>query len=459
MYGPDQALDRLSQVVGEGCAEVDGLEALLNNKDQNFVRFGCSTVIQSTHIHHPRVSFRAIVGGGSAEASTSGFTVDELRQTRDRAIAMARAGNHEGAPLSMPEPDSKGSIIEIPNAFDEATAMADTRFGQAALGHAFDNANKAKVDLAGHLLTTGHERALVNSKGLTRYFQSTTADSRFYATAGRSSGYCGNVSACMGDLRLDQHAERAIEKCSRGRDPIELPAGSYDVILEPAAVAELMEWLGYIGFTPRSVEDGTSFMANRFGETVTGRKVTLFDDGWCENGVGVPNPFDREGVIKQKVMLIERGVGRQVVYDTRYAAKAGCQSTGHAVAADESFDGNPAPGNLVMAAGTDTQDDLLSRVERGLWVTSFHYVNGLLEPRRAVMTGLTRHGTFEIQNGRLGRGVHNLRFTDSVLEAFTRIDGITRTLSAIPTWWSGLGASVAPTVLIRGLKFTGQTTE
>ena len=192
---------------------------------------------------------------------------------------------------------------------------------------------------------------------------------------------------------------------------------------------------------------------------VTGAEVTLFDDGGGDGGLGLYNPFDSEGVLKQRVSLLERGVARGIVYDTASALRGGCQSTGHAVSAEESSGAGAMPGNLFMAAGTDTADDLLSRVERGLWVTSFHYVNGLLEPRRAVMTGLTRHGTFQIDNGRLGRGVQNLRFTDSILEAFRRIDGMTAERLAVPTWWSAAGASVAPTLLIRGLTFTGTTAE
>ena len=115
------------------------------------------------------------------------------------------------------------------------------------------------------------------------------------------------------------------------------------------------------------------------------------------------------------------------------------------------------PANIRMEAGQKTSEDLISAVSNGLLITRFHYVNGMLEPRRAVMTGLTRDGTFLIRDGRLARGVRNLRFTDSVLEAFSRIEGVSTTLRTLGTWWSSLGSVTAPTILVRGFEFTGKT--
>jgi predicted Zn-dependent protease len=142
------------------------------------------------------------------------------------------------------------------------------------------------------------------------------------------------------------------------------------------------------------------------------------------------------------------------VYDRLYAARDGVASTGHA-APPSSWDDAPVAQSLVMLGGDDTLASLVARVDRGLWISRFHYVNGLIEPRRAVMTGLTRDGTFTIERGERGRGVRNMRFTDSVLEAFSRCEGLTRALSAVPTWWSDSGAFRAPAMLIRGLEFTG----
>ena len=460
MIGADNALDLLSTVVVESAADTDAMDALLSATERHFVRFGCSTVLQSSSTRDPKVTFRAVVAGRVAEASTSDLGLSGLRAARDRAVALARAASSAlAAPPELPAKDGCAEVIDVRGAYDPETAALSTTAAAGPLGRAFQRADRDHVTLAGRHVTGSRERALVNSLGLRRYFRSTVADVKIFATDQRASGYCGNVATSASSLDLDRYVESAVQKCVGSRDAVSLAAGRYDVILEPEAVAELLEWLSMIGFTPRSLEDGTSFLHGRLGTAVTGDRVTIYDDGWCESGVGLPAPFDREGVLKRKVVLIEDGIGRQVVHDSASARRMGCQSTGHSVSRDEGSDSGVSPGNLVFAAGADSVDDLLSRVERGLWVTSFHYVNGLLDPRRAVMTGLTRHGTFQIEDGRLARGVENLRFTDSILEAFGRIDGVSRAVQAIPTWWSYLGANVAPTLLIRGLAFTGQTTE
>src|SRR5690606_3009968 len=191
----------------------------------------------------------------------------------------------------------------------------------------------------------------------------------------------------------------------------------------PAAVAELLEWLGEIGFSSRAVEDGSSFVSGNLGRQVTGPAVSLVDDGSMPHAVGVPLPFDAEGQPKQRVVLVEAGVARGAVHDSRSARRAGCAATGHAHA-DPLF---PAPGSkachLHLSGGEADLDDLLGQVDRGLFITRLHYVNGLIEPRRAVMTGLTRDGAFLVEGGRLGRAIEPMRFTDSILEAFARIPG------------------------------------
>jgi PmbA protein len=139
------------------------------------------------------------------------------------------------------------------------------------------------------------------------------------------------------------------------------------------------------------------------------------------------------------------------------AAKLGAVSTGHAAPFGIEMGDEPVPANLVFLPGKDSVEDLIGRVERGLFVTRFHYVNGLLDTRRATMTGMTRDGTYLIEDGKLGRAVGNLRFTQSVLEALGRVGGIGRELQAIPTHWLMVGNYLCPALLLRGFTFTGRS--
>jgi predicted Zn-dependent protease len=114
------------------------------------------------------------------------------------------------------------------------------------------------------------------------------------------------------------------------------------------------------------------------------------------------------------------------------------------------------PRRLQLAPGDGTEESLIAGVELGLFLTRFHYVNGMLDPRRALMTGLTRDGAFLIRNGRLVGAVHNLRFTEPILEAFERVDGIGSELAAVPGWWLDDEVHLCPALRVRGFTFTGR---
>jgi predicted Zn-dependent protease len=201
-------------------------------------------------------------------------------------------------------------------------------------------------------------------------------------------------------------------------------------------------------------------LAGRIGERVTGEGITIIEDPLDPSDLGLAAPFDREGVWRRKVVVVEKGIAQNVLYDRTYAARLGATSSGSALAPDASGGGGVGACSVHLEGGVaENIDELVRGVERGVYVCRFHYVNGLLETRRAVMTGLTRDGCFLIENGRIVRPVGNLRFTDSLLEGLARVDGMTRARTAIPTWWSDAGATVAPAVRMRALHFTGRSQE
>jgi predicted Zn-dependent protease len=253
--------------------------------------------------------------------------------------------------------------------------------------------------------------------------------------------------------------ERAIRTCLLGKEPVSLDEGTYDVVLEPPAVAELVEWLASIAFTATSVEQGTSALRGRIGERVTGEAITIVESPLEDSPLGLAAPFDREGVWRRTVPLLERGVARGALYDRSAAARMGASSTGSALLVEGEGEGSIGASALFMDPGQAASvQELIAGVKRGLYVCRLHYVNGLLEPRRTVMTGLTRDGCFLIEDGKVSRPVGNLRFTDSFLEALGRCDGMTRERKAVATAWSDAGAHVVPAIRIRGLRWNGAST-
>jgi predicted Zn-dependent protease len=241
----------------------------------------------------------------------------------------------------------------------------------------------------------------------------------------------------------------AIEKAERSKNPGAIEPGRYTVVLEPSAVAELVSFLAFLGLGGQSLEEGRSFMTGRMGERITGERVTLMDDAYDPRGFG--RPFDYEGTPRQRVASIENGVARAVVHDRRTASRAGTQSTGHA-APPPATEG-PLPYSLVLAGGDLSLEELIASTERGILVTRFWY-NRVVDAKKTLVTGMTRDGTFLIENGRVSRGLRNLRFNESVLDVLGRAEEFGRDAEPTVFDWSG-SCVVAPALKVREFRFTG----
>jgi predicted Zn-dependent protease len=228
------------------------------------------------------------------------------------------------------------------------------------------------------------------------------------------SGYASFVSRDPESLQIESLAQAAVSKISKER-AIEIPPGEYEVILEPDAVQELLAFMGYLGFHALAVQEGRSFLGNHFGEKLLGEKVTIYDDGLDPQGLQVP--FDFEGVPKQKVLFFNKGVARDITYDSLTAGREKKESTGHALTPPNTE--GPVPVNLFMEGGDSSLEEMIRGVRRGIYVTRFHYTN-VAEPMKAVITGMTRDGTFWIEEGEIKNPIKNLRFTESILKALSR---------------------------------------
>jgi predicted Zn-dependent protease len=253
----------------------------------------------------------------------------------------------------------------------------------------------------------------------------------------------------VADIDAAAVGAEAADKAIRSVDATDLEPGQYDVILEEYAVQTTLEYLSFNAFSALAVEEGRSFM--ELGRQVMGPNVSIWDDG--NDPTGLPSAIDFEGVAKRRVALVTDGVAAGLVHDSSTAARAGVTSTGHALPAPNTF--GPLTWNLFMAPGSSSKEAMLAATERGVWVTRFHYVN-IVHPRRGVLTGMTKDGTFLIEDGRIVRPVRNLRFTEAIPEAFSRIEAISSQTRLLAAEYSGINARV-PALRIRGFSFTGAT--
>jgi PmbA protein len=257
------------------------------------------------------------------------------------------------------------------------------------------------------------------------------------------------VSSAVGSIRPLEVAEIAVRKAIAAQNPEAIEPGEYTVILEPAAVADMLMFLGFLGFSALAAQEGRSFMCGQIGSRVMGDNITIWDDGL--DPAGLPMPFDFEGVPKEKVVLIDRGIASGFVHDSATASQEDRLSTGHALPAPNTY--GPMPINLFMAPGDSTLDEMISSTERGILVTRFHYTNPV-HPVKVIITGMTRDGTFLVENGRVTRPVRNLRFTDSVPRAFSEVLSMSRERKLQAGYFGG---ALVPSMKVGRFAFTGAT--
>ncbi|MGH7321846.1 MAG: TldD/PmbA family protein, partial [Candidatus Rokuibacteriota bacterium] len=280
----------------------------------------------------------------------------------------------------------------------------------------------------------------------------TVAEAQAVAMGDAGSGYADRVHADVAALDVEAVAREAIETARRAQHPRDAPPGTYEVVLAPYAVADIVEFLGG-QLTGLAVEEGRSFVGGRLGERVTGEAITLVEDP--VDPAGLPRPFDFEGVPSERLGLIEHGVARHVVYDSQTAARNAARNTGHALPTGTAV---PLPMHLRLEPGTLSREALLASVRRGVFVTRFWYTRWV-HPLRTIVTGMTRDGTFFVEGGELAHPVRNLRFTQSYHEALAGVIALEAALKLqkLDLWDFDAGSTRVPAVHLGAFTFTGAT--
>jgi PmbA protein len=451
VIGRDRILEVLNAAVAGASGDEAEVVATVGRSDMS--RCANSVIHQNVSVEDAQVAARVIADGRTGRASTHGFSPEAVARALTDAAELARFAprdpGYPGLPGPSPLPEVRSHV--------EGTGRLEPADRARALRTVFEAARGHGLGVAGAYRTSEKELAVVNTRGVAAYAPLTSASTNLVVSGEESSGYASGLSRDAADLDFERLAAIAIRKCLDGVRPLDLEPGTYEVILEPAAMAELMEWMAFTCFSARGIHEKTSALAGKLGEPLLGPQVTLYDDG--TEDAGMPTPFDFEGQPKRRVDLIEKGVARAFGTDSVWAARTGRENTAHAVL-PSSEDSDPVPMNLFFEPGTVSAAEMPARVERGLLVTRFHYVNGFLDTRRALMTGMTRDGTFLIENGRVKGAVGNLRFTQSLVEALNDVRAISRERVPVASWWSATtdtGAITMPTLHLGRFHFSGRT--
>ena len=403
----------------EAVRDGDGALASVTHERSLTLRYARSRPTQATAIDDVDVEVTVLADGHTGTACTNRTDAESLAAcARDaeaaaRAAAKAGPGSYPGFPAPAPARPHEGH--------DSATAQLDPSAGGQALSAAFGAAEAAGVEAHGVWTAAEVETALCSSSGLAAVDRVTDAFMKVTAIApGGRSGYASQTAVAAGALDARALAERAVHKAAFAGEAAELPPGEYPVVFERPAVAELCNWLGWLAINGLAYAEERSALNDRLGTRVAASRINLSDSPRFPRTL--PRAFDAEGVPKAPLPLIQDGVAQNLVHDTRSAALVdGAVSTGHASEPGGSSYG-PAPTNLVLVGGGAPDEAALCEpLERGIYVTRLWYVNAV-RPKETLITGMTRDGTFLIEDGRITRPLRDMRLTDSVLGILERAE-------------------------------------
>ena len=431
-----------------GLAEHEGAteaEVVILGGEEQLTRFANSQIHQNVAETNSQINLRFVVGKQVGVASTNRSDDESLRRLAASAAQIARLQPEREDFAGLPAP---GPLPEVRGATAAATRDASPEQRADGARQVIAAADDAGVLAYGSFKTVTERVSVANSKGIRAQEERNLA--QLITVCMGPDGEAGYGEAAAVDVdQIDaagvgrEASDKA--RASRRAEPIE--PGDYPVVLEEYAVVDLLDMLGYVGFSALAVQEERSFF--EAGRKVGSEMVSIWDDG--TDPAGTPAGFDYEGVGKQRVELLDAGACVDVVYDAQTAARAGRRSTGHGLPAPNPW--GPFPLNQFMAAGDASRDELIGGLERGLLVTRFHYTNPV-HPKLAIVTGMTRDGLFLVEGGEVRGPVRNLRFTQSYLDALAGVEAVGSTRKLLRGF---LGTVVVPAVRISAFTFTGAT--
>lgn len=427
--------------------EAEQAEAVIMARDLSLTRFANSTIHQNVDERDMTIYLRVADGRKLGVARSNRCDHESLKQTAQRAVEIAR---------HQPENPDFDGFAKSPKApsvdvYCEETANCSPLRRAENVRTVIRESDRFGFLAAGSHYTSATAIAYANTLGTSQFHRYTSAYMNTVVMSPTSSGYADFSSISIEDFDPAKIGATATKICADSQNPRDLSEGKYEVVISSDALSDLMFWFAYIGFTPENFQDGRSFMSGRIGERIIGDNVTIWDDGLDPKGL--PLPFDFEGVPRKRVDLITNGVAKGIVYSLITAKRDKTQSTGHALPPGEEI--GAAPINVFLAPGKSTMEEMVRSIKRGLVVTRFHYINGLLDTKRALFTGMTRDGTFYVEDGKVRYPIKNLRFTQNMLEAFSKIEMISSQTKLFIL--EGLGAYVLPALKVSEFNFSGKT--
>jgi predicted Zn-dependent protease len=422
-------------------------------------RFAVNQISTSGDNFDVVVTVRSSIDERSGSATTNDLSPASLKRVVETAERLARLSPRDAEYMPELTPQAYGPGL----GWAEPTAAMEPGARAAAVAKVTTPAAAANLVSTGYMEARASAQAVANSKGLFAYNRHTESvlTTTVRTPDGRGSGWAGAASNDWSQIDPAALGARAIDKAQRSVDAVAVEPGRYTTILEPTAVGNLVQLI--VGAaTARSADEGRSFFStpgggNKIGMKVVDERVTLVSDPFATDSFD--SPFFGDGFPARRIAWIENGVVKNLAYDRYWAKKQGKQPNvggggGGGFGGGGGGGGGGVPGGIKMTGGTATLDDLIRSTERGILVTRFWYIRAV-DPRTILYTGLTRDGTFLIENGRITRPVKNLRFNESPIFMLNNLEAMTAAVRVSATEGGNPGRPViVPAIKVRDFAFT-----
>ena len=455
----DKAAEIFEQLKKHSTA--DEVEALIYGGKSALTRFANNTIHQNVAQENYSISVRTAFDGRTARATTNKFDNESLKRVVQASESLAKVQHPDPDLLPMPDAGEGARATQArPSRHFAQTAGLTPELRADAVQKIVRVATQHQLTTAGIFSSSESVEGIFNSRGLNDWHTQTSSEISITMLAADSSGWQKANSPDVSQLDPVALAEISARKAIESASPREIPAGKYTVILEPAAVLDMAGFM-FWDFGGLSILDQRSFLNNRVGTQIFGANINIWDD--VAHPLQSGTPFDGEGIPRQRVHLVENGIVKRLVYarataekmkQSEYKDKVGpVAATGHGFSLPNEM--GEAPMNIVFGTPADpkTVEQMIASTEHGVLVTRLWYIREV-DPYEKILTGMTRDGTFYVEDGKVRHGILNFRFNESLIHMLSNVEAM-----GIPVRASGEESfdMVAPPMKVRDFNFTEVT--
>jgi len=341
-------------------------------------------------------------------------------------------------------------LYRIKSKFSEQTANFTPINRAQLVNQLIEEVNRRGYEAAGAFKTEATTLLVANSEGVFAFDRGTKVDFNCVITRDNSTAHASFIDSDINNFNINKITDELLETALKNVEQIDIEPGVYTVILSPEAVAHILSYTGYSAFNGKMIMEGKSFVCHNRSKKIFPETITVSDDPFDK--LTMPLPFDLVGYPREKIYLIKNGVIKDGVYDHLTALKYNRKCTGNTLPPEQASFG-ALPFNLVMKEGDSSFEEMISSTKKGIYISRLHYVN-VLNPMSVQLTGMTRDGTFLIEDGKLLRAIKNMRFNTSVVDMLKAVDMISKEQQ---TKSGFVGPVVAPYLRTNNFTFSSKT--